>query len=101
MWLLSSSVTLPSLTPRLVDPLWLKLDEPRDEDKELTNFEDRHRLAKGEVANRKAPTAIGLSPANHQGKFSHILQASSHCFKTFGIGIHICTQILVYFRKRR
>ena len=78
MWLLSTSVTLPSLTPRLVDPLWLKLDEPRDEDRELTNFEDKHKLAKEEVATRKAPTAIGLNLANNQGQ-------SFDCFQIFEI----------------
>ena len=69
MSLLSTTVTLPSLRPRLVDPLWLQLDEPRDEDKELTNFEARHKMAKAEVANRKAPTAIGLSLTNRQGQY--------------------------------
>merc|ERR1719493_119937 len=35
----STKPLLPSLLPRLVDPLWHKVDQPRDENLELTRLE--------------------------------------------------------------
>jgi hypothetical protein len=35
----ASKPLLPSLMPRLVDPLWHKVDEPKDENLELTRLE--------------------------------------------------------------
>jgi len=67
MSLLSTSVTLPSLRPRLVDPLWLKLDEPKDDAWQLNCAQRWHDEALSEVANRKAPIAIGLNLLNRQG----------------------------------
>ena len=39
---LSSIPTNSSLTPRLVDPLWLKVDVPKDENSELSKLEKEH-----------------------------------------------------------
>ena len=65
---ISYSPTLPSLRPRLVDPLWLKLDEPRDENVELERFEKFHTpKANMEVANMKVEPPIGVDPADRQG----------------------------------
>ena len=61
MWLLSSTVILPSLLPRLVDPLWLKLDEPRDEHVEVAVTELDQRMAREMIAKKKAPMAIGTT----------------------------------------
>ena len=38
----ASSPLQPSLMPRLVDPLWLRVDVPRDENSELTKMEKEH-----------------------------------------------------------
>ena len=68
---ISYSPTLPSLRPRLVDPLWLKLDEPRDENVELERFEKFHTpKAHMEVANMKVEPPIGVDPANQQGMYN-------------------------------
>ena len=64
MWLLSTTVILPSLLPRLVDPLWLKLDEPRDEHVEVAVTELEQRMAREMVAKKKAPIAIGSTMWN-------------------------------------
>ena len=65
---ISYSMTLPSLRPRLVDPLWLKLDEPRDENVELERFDKFHTpKAHMEVANMKVEPPIGVDPADRQG----------------------------------
>jgi len=39
---LSSIPLNSSLTPRLVDPLWLRIDVPKDENSELTKMEKEH-----------------------------------------------------------
>ena len=38
----SSNPLFPSLLPRAVDPLWHRVDEPKDEDAELTRLEKEH-----------------------------------------------------------
>ena len=91
MSLLSTSVTLPSLRPRLVDPLWLKLDEPKDDAWQLNCAQRWHDEALSEVANRKAPIAIGLNLLNRQGQ-------SSWVSSKFSDYPNSCT---LYSRKRR
>merc|ERR1712223_765615 len=38
----ASNPLFPSLMPRLVDPLWFKVDAPQDENAELTKLEKEH-----------------------------------------------------------
>ena len=38
----ASNPLFPSLMPRLVDPLWFKVDTPQDENAELTKLEKEH-----------------------------------------------------------
>jgi hypothetical protein len=38
----ASTPLFPSLMPRLVDPLWFKVDVPQDEDIELSRLEKEH-----------------------------------------------------------
>jgi hypothetical protein len=33
---------LPSLAPRIVDPLWFNVDRPSDDHEELSKLEDEH-----------------------------------------------------------
>ena len=40
----------PSLTPRLVDPLWHQVDRARNEDAELTRMEQEHEARLKEIA---------------------------------------------------
>lgn len=38
----ASNPLFPELTPRLVDPLWFKVDPQQDENAELTKLEKEH-----------------------------------------------------------
>ena len=55
----SSNPLFPSLLPRAVDPLWHRVDEPKDEDAELTRLEKEHENAIKNISEKVYQPPIG------------------------------------------
>ena len=58
----ASNPLFPSLTPRLVDPQWFKVDAPKDEDSELAKLEKEHAASLKAIAEKDmAVLPIGMN----------------------------------------
>ena len=55
----SSHPLFPSLLPRPVDALWHRVDEPKDEDAELSRLEKEHENSIKNIAEKTYPPPIG------------------------------------------
>merc|ERR1712088_1129165 len=55
----SSHPLFPSLLPRPVDALWHRVDEPKDEDAELSRLEQEHENSIKNIAEKTYPPPIG------------------------------------------
>lgn len=57
----ASHPLFPSLLPRAVDPLWLKVDVPKDEDSELTKMEKEYEASMKALTKKTQLPPIGTS----------------------------------------